>query len=94
MHFTTEWRCCSMHDPSGRRGVWYRTLPDGRLEIRAGREGDDACSFIPAELAESVDNCLSYGAWMQEDYGPNAMEATYELVTEADEPVIREATDA
>lgn len=68
MTFTDEWRCCSMHDPSSRRGIWFRDLPDGRLEIRAGREGGDAVAFIPAELARAVGDCLSYGAWMLEDY--------------------------
>ena len=46
--------CVSMHDPTGRRGIWYRTettpmpTPDGstypavtKVEIVAGREGDD-----------------------------------------------------
>ena len=37
----TDWALCAMHDPSGRRGVWYR-LFSGGIEICAGREGDDA----------------------------------------------------
>jgi len=62
-----------MHDPSGRRGIWFRLLLDGQLEIRAGREGDDAACFVPRGTAKSLLDCLEYGAWMQEDYGPGVL---------------------
>lgn len=71
-----DWTCISMHDPDGRRGVWYR-VSDGYLEVRGGREGDDAWAKIPVagipddELAELV-SAFDYGHWMQSDYGPNS----------------------
>jgi len=37
--------CVAMHDPSGRRGLWFRTYRDGGetiVRLYAGREGDDA----------------------------------------------------
>lgn len=64
------WRCCSMHDPDGRRGVWFKVLPDGSLHVRAGREGDDASCTVPQPLGNRLKECLEWGAWMQEDYGP------------------------
>lgn len=65
-----------MHDPDGRRGIWFAEHED-RLVVRGGREGDDAWAEIPRsslperEFAELLD-ALSWGAWMQESYGPNA----------------------
>jgi len=50
------WRCAAMHDPSGRRGLWYREVrmgpepqhlglrhpgPRVGVEVCAGREGED-----------------------------------------------------
>lgn len=71
-----QWRCVSMHDPAGRRGVWVRMCEDGAIEVRGGREGDDACSILrPGDTLTPADikcllGALEYGAWMQEDYGP------------------------
>ena len=67
-----NWRCVSMHDPDGRRGVWYQwdkaTLT---LTVRGGREGDDAVRTIYGADAVALEHVLSYGAWMQEEFGPN-----------------------
>ena len=65
-----------MHDPDGRRGIWFAEHED-KLVVRGGREGDDAWAEIPRsslperEFSELLD-ALSWGAWMQEGYGPNA----------------------
>jgi len=64
-----------MHDPAGRRGIWYR-VQDGVLEVRGGRRGDDADARIeraslPAKEFDELVSALGYGAWMQEEYGPN-----------------------
>lgn len=69
------WRCCSMHDPAGRRGIWYR-YHNGILQIRAGREGDD--EEIDLEVGriltqldlDKISGALDSGGQMQEDYGP------------------------
>lgn len=71
-------RCCSMHDKSGRRGIWFREVKLG-IQIVAGREGDD-CE-VTLTLGKTItDNslaqllsCLLTGAWMQEDEGPDIM---------------------
>lgn len=69
------WRCVSMHDKAGRRGVWYRLI-NNRLELRGGREGDDAIAILTeaehgAELINAITDVLDCGCWMQEDEGPN-----------------------
>lgn len=49
------WICIAMHDPAGRRGLWYRLNKDGLLEFRAGREGDDAYVAIPIKKVIQAD---------------------------------------
>lgn len=74
MIFDDSWRCCSMHDPSGRRGIWFRFQTNGKFEICAGREGDDAKVTLQVGDTLTYTNlgqllaCLEYGAWMQEEY--------------------------
>lgn len=64
-----EWSCCSMHDPTERRGIWWRVIGD-TLEIRAGREGDDVAvrltvgNVLSQKQLRAIDDCLSVGAWM------------------------------
>ncbi len=65
-----------MHDKSGRRGIWFRQMANGDLQMRGGREGaDDAlilkANEIPLLIISGVKSILSCGAWMQEDEGPN-----------------------
>lgn len=67
-----------MHDDAGRRGVWYRYCEeDGVLELRGGREGDDAYAELDVgrnvteKAVKDVAAVLSYGAWMQETEGPD-----------------------
>lgn len=59
-----RWRCASLHDPSGRRGIWYRVETeivshgDNSVEIEtpkalyveivAGREGNDESVYLEA----------------------------------------------
>lgn len=72
-----EPRCCSMHDPAGRRGIWY-TVRDGVFYLCAGREGDDAeVSLKPGQVVTEekiilLCQSLDYGAYMQEEHGPDA----------------------
>lgn len=61
------WRCAAMHDPSGRRGLWYRDVrmgpepthlellhpgPRVGVEVCAGREGDDA--FVALAVGQTL----------------------------------------
>lgn len=63
------WRCASMHDPAGRRGIWFRESP-GVVELCAGREGDDWYARIAVgdtvsrEQVASLLDCVAVGAWM------------------------------
>ena len=65
-----------MHDPSGRRGIWFR-LHEGVFQLRSGREGDDgaidwkAGQVLTEKDLEELIGALSDGAWMQEDNGPD-----------------------
>ncbi len=93
--------CVSMHDPKGRRGIWYRTeteatscmrtiaTSDGqrsvettypavtKIEIVAGREGDDESvtlrvgDTITLEMLYRLEGCLRVGAWMLEESRDN-----------------------
>lgn len=49
--FESGWRCASLHDPSRRRGIWFRTPQPGVLELCAGREGDDYSALLEAGCA-------------------------------------------
>ena len=70
-------RCCSMHDPEGRRGIWF-AVEDSVFKLFAGREGDDASvelrvgDVVTEQVIDNLVDCLEYGAWQQEDYGPDA----------------------
>jgi hypothetical protein len=63
------WICCSMHDKSERRGIWYRKIKD-QIQICAGREGDD--EFISVTVGDTFTEkhlitlvrCLKIGDWM------------------------------
>lgn len=66
----TAWRCVSMHDLDERRGVWYRRVGD-TLEVRGGRWGEDGKFIARGNDANQLEHVLSYGAWVQEEYGPN-----------------------
>ncbi len=70
-----KWRCASMHDPNGRRGVWFK-VEDDVLIVCGGREGNDAWSEIPrsslpVNVFDALVAALQSGAWMQETHGPN-----------------------
>lgn len=64
--------CAAMNDPTGRRGIWFRTLDDG-IEIRAGREGDDVHVILrdghvmTREQRLELQAALGTGAWMLEE---------------------------
>lgn len=71
----TDWRCASMHCHEQRRGIWFRVV-DGVLIVRGGREGDDAearieAARLPVREFNELVSALEYGAWMQEDDGPD-----------------------
>lgn len=67
------WQCASMHDPAGRRGIWFRRESPGAVEVCAGREGDDAYvriavgDTVSSEQVTAVLGCLAVGAWMLEE---------------------------
>lgn len=75
------WELVAMHDPAGRRGVWYReshALPGDPLtprviEVCAGREGDDEYVRITAGVPLShadlrrLAGCFRLGAMMAID---------------------------
>jgi len=54
------WRLVAMHDPAGRRGLWFKTRYDNRgnfygIELCSGREGDDAyASFLRDQVPTHV----------------------------------------
>lgn len=69
------WVLCSMLDPAGRRGLWLRPTyqREGlleRLEICAGREGDDY--FVDLRPGEAIDlpalheleGAINTGSWL------------------------------
>lgn len=50
------WRCVKMTDE--RRGLWFRRLPDGTVQVRAGREGDDDIAIVAGEEGSDLAACL------------------------------------
>lgn len=72
------WACCSMHDPAGRRGIWFRSDEAGPggavtdLEACSGREGDDchvrlrAGQTLTAADLSALRDVLHTGRWMVE----------------------------
>lgn len=69
------WRCCSMHDPAGNEGIWYRieldTSGKGWLVVRGGWLGLAAISricpdWLPVDDFNELVSALDYGAWMRE----------------------------
>jgi len=85
---TGEMDCCSMHDPTGRRGIWFRrfdVIGDGScpaIAINAGREGDDvsvllsAGQTLTARDIHDLDAALAVGRWMLEETREHAPLAT------------------
>ena len=51
------WVCVKM--TYERRGLWYRVLADGTVQVRAGREGDDDIAIIQGDEATELVKCLS-----------------------------------
>jgi hypothetical protein len=54
-----------MHDPSGRRGLWFRAKLDEHfrateLEVCGGREGDDAYGRIAAGEVATLANVVGF----------------------------------
>ena len=47
----TCWQIASLHDK--RRGLWFRVLPDGELQICGGREGDDC--YVSFRVGDVMD---------------------------------------
>lgn len=78
------WKCIAMHDPAGRRGVWYRTTPRdvrtdqkiqepvGTIEMCAGREGDDA--YVIIAVGTVMDERKMYDLLSLLEYGLYARE--------------------
>lgn len=62
-----------MHDPSERRGIWFRETR-GMLEVCGGREGDD--SYVKLEVGKELSQddlralatVLDTSRWVLEDY--------------------------
>ena len=62
------WILLCMHDPVGRRGIWARTAPatgegatyvPARLELCAGREGDDVYVVLDGTEGAVENPCIS-----------------------------------
>lgn len=73
------WVLIAMHDPAGRRGLWYRRT-DNAIEICAGREGDDDFCRVPLDnpAAGHLEDCLDaagYAAWLAPVDGPDGFAA-------------------
>jgi hypothetical protein len=73
------WQLAAMHDPAGRRGIWFRTARDpatGRvavLEVCGGREGDDyyarfevGANAARAEV-DALEGILDTSRWVLDD---------------------------
>lgn len=80
------WACISMHDDSGRRGVWIWSDDDyNEIQIISGREGDD--NGVKIVVGEVIDKekiyrlyeTLCNGNWMLQTYPPNKGYAIPEL---------------
>jgi len=57
------WKLAAMNDPSGRRGIWFRRAGDGKLEICAGRGGDDRyVALDPGPQTDAIEGILWMGA--------------------------------
>lgn len=72
-----DWSCAAMHDPSGRRGIWYKVeRKEGRTEISiaGGRDAKEYQStiIVPSEEAEKIINILEVSRWMIDDHGTRA----------------------
>ena len=70
------WKCAAMHDPSGRRGIWYRTEGEpGRpqqLVIGGGRDGDEYVVSLPFQglgAIYTLKEILEVSRWMIDDHG-------------------------
>ena len=74
------WLLCAMNDPSGRRGIWMRRHYNEakelvRLDLCAGREGDDDfCSIavgepVSAKALRELEGAMLTGAWMIDEAG-------------------------
>lgn len=62
------WKCAAMHDPSGRRGIWYQERGD-ILAVQGGREGEFEAQ-IPIDRREhNLLTILSTSRWMIDDHG-------------------------
>lgn len=55
-----------------RRGLWYRALIDGTVQVRAGREGDDEIAIIKGAEAGELAKCLSRVARISKSPQPHA----------------------
>ena len=51
------WTCVKMADE--RRGLWYREVGDGTVQVRSGREGDDDIAIIEGPEAAELAKCLA-----------------------------------
>jgi hypothetical protein len=84
------YKVIAMHDPSGRRGVWYRANNDGSIELCAGRDGNDAYvrlddgARVTATLLECIHFILSCGRYGH-DLGHDVEETVF--VLSGDRPV-------
>ncbi len=82
------WRLAALNDPSGRRGIYYRTTPPHYtdtpepfvLEVCGGREGDDYCARFEAPADGPLRaavlgllGCLQTGHWMLWTHGTAAL---------------------
>lgn len=65
--FEDGYRCVTMVDPAGRRGLWFR-YRDNVLEVCSGREGDDAYARFEGEQARQLADVLEYPTHQFEEH--------------------------
>jgi hypothetical protein len=60
------WIPIAMHDPVGRRGLWYRLREGFVVELCSGREGEDAFARIKYDPYSDLVQVLDYARYAYE----------------------------
>ncbi len=63
------WIRIGRYDSARRRSLWARRTDGERIEVCAGREGDDCYAVVGVD--NPIHDSLLYQLWAQEDMGPD-----------------------